>query len=249
MTTLTKASASAPRFFALIPAAGVGSRMGSACPKQYLKLLGKPVLRYVLEAFGRCSEIERIYVAVSPEDGWLKAFLASWPGLDTGRVRFVRCGGATRRETVMNGLNALFSDCAPDDWVLVHDAARPGLTPQLIRRLIDTVADDETGGLLALPVVDTVKKQEKDRMETISRDGLWLAQTPQMFRYAVLREALEKNPAVTDEAGAIEAMGRVPRLVEGHFCNIKITRPMDMALVETFLKAGNDTNNPDNTKP
>ncbi len=244
MTILTNASVVAPRFFALIPAAGVGSRMGAACPKQYLELLGKPVLRYALEAFGTCDEIEGIYVLISQEDDWFNAFLASWPDLDAGRVRFLRCGGATRRETVLNGLDALFRECAPDDWILVHDAARPGLTPALIQRLIHAVADDKagdkTGGLLALPVVDTVKRQGKNGLETVSRDGLWLAQTPQMFRYAILREALEKNGNVTDEAGAVEAMGLTPHLVEGHLRNTKITRPADLALVEMFLKADRD---------
>ena len=240
MTTLPNTSAIAPRFFALIPAAGVGSRMGAACPKQYLELLGKPVLRYALEAFGECSEIERIYVLISHEDEWLDAFLASWPDLDTGRVRFLRCGGVTRRETVLNGLHVLFRECAPDDWILVHDAARPGLTPELIQRLIHAVADDKTGGLLALPVVDTVKRQGNNGLETVSRDGLWLAQTPQMFRYAILREALEKSGNVTDEAGAVEAMSLTPHLVEGHLRNTKITRPADLALVELFLKADRD---------
>lgn len=240
MTALTNALEKAARYFVLIPAAGVGSRMGTACPKQYLNLLGKPVLRRVLETFAACSDIKRIYVVVSREDGWLDAFLASWPDWNRARIVFLRCGGKTRRESVVNGLDAMLPDCAPDDWVLVHDAARPGVTKSLINHLIHAVADDPVGGLLGLPVVDTVKKQSGDTVTTISRDGLWLAQTPQMFRYALLRKALDKNETVTDEAGAVEAMGFCPRLVEGHPANAKVTRPGDMEWIGMLLTASND---------
>ncbi len=229
-----------PRFFALIPAAGVGARMQAACPKQYLELLGEPVLWHSIKAFLACQEIKCIYVIISPEDTWLERIAASCPGRDSGRVRFLRCGGATRRETVTNGLNAMSTECARNDWILVHDAARPGLTPGLVRRLIQAVAGKHAGGILALPVADTVKRQTEKRVGTVSREGLWLAQTPQMFPYAILREALGKYENVTDEAGAVEAMGLNPHLVEGHLCNTKITRPSDLALVETLMKAGND---------
>lgn len=234
--TISLNAKAAPRFFALIPAAGVGRRMETDCPKQYLELLGKPVLWHSVAAFLACGKIERIYVVVSPEDTWLERIRASFHGIEMGKVRFLRCGGATRRETVVNGLNAMQDECLPDDRVLVHDAARPGLTPELIHRLIDMAADNPDGGILALPVADTVKRQVGSSIETVPRENLWLAQTPQMFSYAVLREALERRENVTDEASAIEAMGRVPRLVEGHLRNTKITRPADLVLVETLMK-------------
>ena len=176
-----------------------------------------------------------MFVVVSPEDEWLDDFIASAPKWDAGRVRFLRCGGDTRRDSVLNGLHALFLECAPKDWILVHDAARPGLTPELVRKLIETIGPEDIGGLLALPVVDTVKKQSEEGVQTVSREGLWLAQTPQMFPYAYLTDALEKQSDVTDEASAIEAMGQVPKLVEGHLCNSKITKPDDLPLVELFM--------------
>ena len=238
MTMSLNTGDTVPRFFALIPAAGVGSRMKTSCPKQYLELLGKPVLWHCVEAFLACEEIGRVCVVVSPTDIWLDRIRALHPLRDDGRVCFLRCGGMTRRETVLNGLDAMCHEWAPDDRVLVHDAARPGLTPELIRRLVDTVAASPDGGILALPVADTVKRRKDDRVETISREGLWLAQTPQMFPCALLREALARYEQVTDEAGAVEAMGMNPLLVEGHLCNTKITRPSDLALVEMLMKAG-----------
>jgi 2-C-methyl-D-erythritol 4-phosphate cytidylyltransferase len=153
------------------------------------------------------------------------------------------CGGETRSASVTNGLLAVRAQVDATDWILVHDAARPGITSQLISRLIDTVGSDEVGGLLALPVVDTVKlqetKAEQVQVKTVPRTGLWLAQTPQMFRHrqllSSLASAMSAPTAVTDEASAIEASGLVPKLVEGHWCNTKITRPDDLLLIETYL--------------
>lgn len=227
-----------PRYYALVPAAGVGRRMGAALPKQYLPLAGKPVLQHVVEALAACSGIRRVYVVVSPEDAWIDGYLVSGAvRLPEGKVVLLRCGGMTRRDSVMAGLKAMADALMPADWVLVHDAARPGVTPELVGRLIDAVGEHPAGGLLALPVSDTVKRERFSRVETVSREGLWLAQTPQMFRYGLLLDALEKYPEVTDEAGAVEAMGFSPRLVEGHLCNSKITRPSDMEMVEMFLAA------------
>ncbi len=225
------------RFFVLIPAAGTGTRMGASLPKQYLEIQGKPVLQYVLEAFAACRGIERICVLASPQDRWLDGFLKAWRDRMDARVRFLRCGGQTRRETVVNGLLALSSECAPQDWILVHDAARPGITPALVARLVAEAGDSGDGGLLALPVADTVKRLNAGRLETVPRDGLWLAQTPQMFPYAVLLDALRRHVQATDEASAVEAAGGRPKLVQGHVCNTKITRPDDLELVEMFLKA------------
>ena len=232
---VTNVAEVAVRYFALIPAAGVGNRMEADCPKQYLLLKGKPVLQHTIESFLACDMIACVYIVVSPQDEWVEGFIKSVPNWDNSRVRFLHCGGETRRDSVLNGLTALFLECAPKDWILVHDAARPGLTPDLICKLIGAIGPEDVGGLLALPVVDTVKKQTEEGVCTLSRDGLWLAQTPQMFPYAVLADALEKQAEVTDEASAIEAMGQVPKLIEGHLCNSKITRPDDLSLVELFM--------------
>lgn len=232
-----KAVMASPRFFVLIPAAGTGTRMGVSLPKQYLEIQGKPVLQYVLEAFAACDGIERICVLAGPQDKWLDGFLKVWQDRMDVRVRFLQCGGSTRRETVLNGLLALSGECAPRDWILVHDAARPGITPELVRRLIAEAGNGSDGGLLALPVADTVKRLSAGKVETVPREGLWLAQTPQMFPYAVLLEALQRYAQATDEASAVEAAGGRPKLVQGHVCNTKITRLDDLALVEMFLKA------------
>lgn len=221
------------RYVALIPAAGVGARMGAAKPKQYMHIAGKPMLRHTLEAFLSSELIAETFVVVSDEDGYIDDLAADG-------VRVLRCGGATRMESVRNALERLAGDLADDDWVLVHDAARPGLNAALIERLIQNVGDDPVGGLLALPVVDTVKRAGEGRVGTVSRDGLWLAQTPQMFRYRLLREALGAalDPAaITDDASAVEALGHAPKLVEGHPCNLKVTLPSDIRIAEMFLSA------------
>jgi 2-C-methyl-D-erythritol 4-phosphate cytidylyltransferase len=148
-------------------------------------------------------------------------------------------------ESVRNGLDSLAGELDDDDWVLVHDAARPGLNAALIARLIDGVGNDAVGGLLALPVVDTVKRRsaaggEGARVETVPRDGLWLAQTPQMFRYRLLRAALaaaHDPAAITDDASAIEALGHAPKLIEGHPCNLKVTLPADIGIAEMYMSA------------
>ncbi len=220
-----------PRYFALIPAAGVGERMGTDVPKQYLPIAGKPMLRHATDAFLASPAIAHTFVVVSANDAWADELFPA----GTKGVTLLRCGGATRRESVLNGLRAMEEQLVADDWVLVHDAARPGITPELIEKLIQEAGDNSVGGLLALPVADTVKRVDAGRVTTISREGLWLAQTPQMFRYAVLRRALRQAVDVTDEAGAIESVGLVPQLVEGHVRNSKVTQASDIALVEMFL--------------
>ncbi|HYD96209.1 MAG TPA: 2-C-methyl-D-erythritol 4-phosphate cytidylyltransferase [Noviherbaspirillum sp.] len=226
-----------PRHFALIPAAGVGARMGAQCPKQYLPLAGKPMLLHVLDTFAASSAIAHVYVVVSADDGYIDDALAAAPQL-AGRVTVLREGGPTRHRSVLNGLQAIRAQAADDDWVLVHDAARPGLTPDLVARLMAAVRDDPVGGLLALPVVDTLKRSDAEgRAEaTVPRERLWAAQTPQMFRYALLRRALEQAVEVTDEASAVEALGMRPKLVEGGPRNFKITLAHDVALAELYLK-------------
>jgi 2-C-methyl-D-erythritol 4-phosphate cytidylyltransferase len=219
------------RYFALIPAAGVGSRMGADCPKQYMTIAGQPMLRHTVAAFLASPAIAHTFVVVSDSDDIIdQVFPASLSG-----VTVLRCGGKTRKETVQNGLWAIRDQLGECDWVLVHDAARPGLTVELIDRLITEVGDDAVGGLLALPIVDTVKRARLQQVETIPRNGLWLAQTPQMFPYALLCRALDAVADATDDASAVEALGLSPKLVEGHPCNSKVTRLNDFQLVELFL--------------
>ena len=223
----------APRYFALIPAAGVGARMGAGTPKQYLKLGGKPMLRHTLDAFLSSDLIAHTFVVVSPDDPYIDAITPSHG------VTVLRCGGASRKESVRNGLAVLASTLAPSDWVLVHDAARPGLTAELIAKLIAGTGDHPAGGLLALPVVDTVKRCiEGEACGTVPRNNLWLAQTPQMFRYQLLREALSADAdpnTITDDASAVEALGLTPKLVEGHPRNLKVTLPDDIRIAEMYL--------------
>jgi 2-C-methyl-D-erythritol 4-phosphate cytidylyltransferase len=231
---MTAVTTTPPRYFALIPAAGVGARMQAASPKQYLQVAGKPMLRHALDAFLASPWIAHSYVVVSADDDQIDAVVP-----DHG-VTVLRCGGATRMETILNALQLLQGKLNEQDQVLVHDAARPGLTPALIARLITETADHPAGGLLALPVVDTVKRAGQGSLSaaTVPRDGLWLAQTPQMFSYALLRRALSEAPdplAITDDASAVEALGLSPRLIEGHPRNLKVTLPRDIQAAELYL--------------
>lgn len=227
------------RFVALVPAAGSGSRMGSALPKQYLPLRGEPLLRHALRALAAAEAVERVVLVLSPDDDRFDAAMAA--GL--AKLEVLRCGGASRAETVRNGLEALAATLAPDDWVLVHDAARPCLDPAEVERLIAELRDDAVGGLLALPLADTLKRADEDGRvaATVPRGGLWRAQTPQMFRHGLLRQALGRaaDDGVTDEASAIEALGLAPRLVAGSERNLKVTYPDDLALAGLYLDARN----------
>lgn len=225
-----------PSFVALIPAAGVGARMGSKTPKQYASLAGRPMLQHVIDTFAAAPLIEHTYVVVSAADGYIDALRLP------ERCTVLRCGGDTRADSVTNGLAAIASQVEADDWVLVHDAARPGLTVELVDKLIAFVKDDPVGGLLALPVVDTIKRSNGHSHvdATVSREHLWAAQTPQMFRHgtllAALRDAARKGDGITDEASAIEAAGLQPKLVEGSPRNAKITLPEDLLIAELHLK-------------
>ena len=224
------------RYFALVPAAGGGSRLGAATPKQYLPLAGHPLLYHALRALALTPRIERVFVVLAPGDTQFRA--VAWGELGA-RTQPLYCGGETRAASVYNGLLAARDAFAGDDWVLVHDAARPCVSAAAIERLIGAVGQDGAGGLLALPVADTLKRGNGDGRvcATEPRDGLWQAQTPQMFRYDVLIEALRRcGPAiVTDEAGAIERMGLKPRLVMGESTNLKVTYPEDLALAAAIL--------------
>lgn len=221
-----------PRYIALIPAAGIGARMGAVSPKQYALLAGKPMLQHVMETFSAAALISHTFVVVSAEDG----YVAALPSV--ARTSVLTCGGSTRQASVTNGLMAISAEVQEDDWILVHDAARPGLTVALIEKLIAFVKDDAVGGLLAVPVVDTIKRSDgHGRAEvTVPRDALWAAQTPQMFRYGQLLHALQQVGAATDEASAIEAMGYKPKLIEGSARNFKVTLPQDLLMAELYLK-------------
>ena len=225
------------RHFALIPAAGVGARLGAALPKQYMPLAGRPMLSHVLTTFAAAAAIHHVFVVVSPGDGYIADLMAASPHLQA-RVTVLYYGGASRHASVLNGLQAIKAQVGEDDWMLVHDAARPGLTQDLIAHLIATLKDDRVGGLLALPVVDTLKRSDQNARvaQTVERNGLWAAQTPQMFRHGLLMRALTLAEAMTDEAGAVELLGLQPRLVEGSPRNFKVTLPHDVALAEMFLK-------------
>ena len=227
------------RHVALIPAAGVGARMAAGSPKQYLPIGAKPMLRHTVDAFLSSPLIAHTYVVVSADDPFIDTVL---PDASDGasRVTVLRCGGATRMESIRNGLHAVRATLADTDHVLVHDAARPGLNPALIERLITETGDHPAGGLLAMPVVDTVKRMGDDGIATVDRANLWLAQTPQMFSYALLCRALDAatDPAaITDDASAVEALGLAPRLVEGHPRNLKVTLPSDIRIAEMYLAA------------
>jgi len=239
MTTAqaNETNTAAPRHVALIPAAGVGARMAAGSPKQYLAIGAKPMLRHTVDAFLSSPLIAHTYVVVSADDPFIDGVLPD-AREQASRVTVLRCGGATRMESIRNGLHALADVLGAQDRVLVHDAARPGLNAALIERLIVETGDHAAGGLLALPVVDTVKRRDADNVSTVPRDGLWLAQTPQMFSYALLCRALDAalDPAaITDDASAVEALGLAPRLVEGHPRNLKVTLPSDIRIAEMYL--------------
>ena len=225
---------SPPRFWAVIPCAGVGARAMAAgalepsLPKQYQPLLGQPLVLHTLAAFAAVPQLAGTLVAVASGDD----FLAAYP---SSRYFTVPCGGPSRAQTVLGALRALLQRGAQaDDWVLVHDAARPNLARSDLDRLLTELADDPVGGLLAVPVRDTLKRADANGRvaQTVDRSQIWQAYTPQMFRFGALQralaEALVADVAVTDEASAIEWAGQAPRLIEGRADNLKVTRPEDL---------------------
>ena len=205
-------------------------------PKQYLEVAGRPLLHYALQALALHPRIEQVFVVLAQGDDRFRRF--DWKEFGA-RVKPLFCGGETRAASVFNGLLAARDVIAPADWVLVHDAARPCLGREEIDRLFGELGEDETGGLLAVPAADTLKRANRESrvVATEPRESLWLAQTPQMFRYRLLIEALRAaDPAVvTDEARAIEGLGLKPRLVMGDPRNIKVTLAEDLALAEAIL--------------
>lgn len=230
----------------LLPTAGTGSRLGGELPKQFQELAGKPMLAYAIEAFSQCPDIASIWVGVSQgfiNNPALTSLSSSKP------LQFVATGGPTRQETVRNTLAAMLATgISETDWVLVHDAARPGITPALIEKLIAAVNDSGQGGLLAMPMADTLKLADFNSAvagnptraeKTISRDHLWQAQTPQMFEIKALHDAIEEGirqeADITDEASAMEMLGHKPLLIEGATRNFKVTHPADWDLMHSLL--------------
>jgi 2-C-methyl-D-erythritol 4-phosphate cytidylyltransferase len=222
-------------YHALVPAAGNGFRFGGSMPKQYLLLNGKPVLQHALDRLQSHFPLQRTYVALAHDDHWFEELIGM-----PHDVTLLRCGGATRAESVRNALERL-DHVAFDDWIVVHDAVRPCLDRAAALRLQQELAGDDVGGFLAVPVSDTLKRLGDDArvLRTESRDALWRAQTPQMFRYGVLRRAfaLPGLDRRTDEAHAVEALGLAPRGIAGSAANVKITFPEDMLLAAAILNA------------
>lgn len=224
-----------PRLYALVPCAGTGARAGAGQPKQYVGLAGRPVVAHTLDALSRVTRLSGLLVVLAPDDAHFERAVPDFGGPSRWQAR---CGGDTRAESVAAGLGVLRGYGARDqDWVLVHDAARCLLQPEWVDRLIDACLDDPVGGLLALPLADTLKEAQGERVSgTVSRVGKWAAQTPQMFRLGLLEQALQGGTgAVTDESGAIEARGLAPRLVTGELENLKVTYPGDFALAQRLL--------------
>ena len=237
MTSSLVPRPSSLNYWAVIPAAGVGKRMRADVPKQYLPLCGKPVIVHTLERLAAHPAISGLVVALSEDDAY-------WADLDLSldKPLWRAAGGVERCHSVLNALHVLAAHARDDDWVLVHDAARPCARTEDISLLIETIGEEDIGGLLAVPVRDTMKRstEENTVVDTLDRSHLWHALTPQIFRLGQLRDALaralEDEALVTDESSAMERASYKPRLVEGHADNIKITRPEDLLLAEFYLR-------------
>lgn len=227
------------RIWVIIPAAGIGSRMGTVVPKQYLRLAGRSVLEHSLSHFINRPDISGVVIALAAEDAY-------WPAINFEGKNVISpvVGGLDRSLSVRNALRFISTKAQLNDWVLVHDAARPCLRKEDLDNLLTTLIHDPLGGILGIPVSDTLKFVAGEVIDrTVDREGLWLAQTPQMFRLGALTDALDRAHSdghqVTDEASAMEYAGYNPRIVRGHADNLKITHADDLALAEMFLKQGN----------
>jgi 2-C-methyl-D-erythritol 4-phosphate cytidylyltransferase len=208
--------------------------MGQPVPKQYLPLAGKPLIGHSLATLCASAAIRRVFVVLDPADRHWETH--DWRGLGA-KLAPLFCGGASRAQSVLNGLRASAGEVRGHDWMLVHDAARPCLGAHHLARLMHEVGSDEVGGILAVPVADTLKRADADQRiaASVPRERLWQAQTPQMFRFALLRRAIEAHRDVTDEATAVEALGFRPRLVGADATNLKVTYPIDLDLAGWIL--------------
>ena len=229
------------RYIALVPAAGVGSRFGAALPKQYVQIAGRTVLEHILRRLLVEPQIVQVAVVLAREDALFEREVRLPENL-AAKLRTLYCGGESRAESVFNGLSSLLKHgvMRPDDKVLVHDAARCCLPREALQRLLQEAGQHPVGGILALPVADTLKRGngENHIAETVSRSGLWQAQTPQLFPAALLQRALaDANPAeITDEASAVERLGLQPLLVQGDSRNLKLTWPADENIARLLLQ-------------
>ena len=222
----------------IIPAAGESSRMGSTTPKQFSNFHGKTILEYVESIFSKLATIKTITIALNKKQKYIESLNCQF----SNKTTLIDCGGSNRSETVLNALSIIGEDIQKKDWIMVHDAARVGITESLVNNFIREIMDDEVGGILAIPALDTVKRVDKKQqiIRTEKRDEIWLAQTPQMFRFDLLNKALTSfkgNP--TDESEAIEAFGLSPKIVKGSLVNFKITYPDDLMRVEKLIQGSN----------
>ncbi|MDA9155645.1 2-C-methyl-D-erythritol 4-phosphate cytidylyltransferase [Methylophilaceae bacterium] len=222
----------------IIPAAGESSRMGSTTPKQFSNFHGKTILEYVESIFSKLAAIKTITIALNKKQKYIESLNCQF----SNKTTLIDCGGSNRSETVLNVLSIIGEDIQKKDWIMVHDAARVGITESLVNNFIRDIVDDKVGGILAIPVLDTVKRVDKKQqiIRTEKRDEIWLAQTPQMFRFDLLNKALKSfkgNP--TDESEAIEAFGLSPKIVKGNLVNFKITYPDDLMRIEKLIQGSN----------
>ncbi len=222
----------------IIPAAGESSRMGSTTPKQFSNFHGKTILEYVESIFSKLAAIKTITIALNKKQKYIKSLNCQF----SNKTTLIDCGGSNRSETVLNALRIIGEDIQKKDWIMVHDAARVGITESLVNNFIREIVDDKVGGILAIPALDTVKRVDKKQqiIRTEKRDEIWLAQTPQMFRFDLLNKALTSfkgNP--TDESEAIEAFGLSPKIVKGNLVNFKITYPDDLMRIEKLIQGSN----------
>ena len=222
----------------IIPAAGESSRMGSTTPKQFSNFHGKTILEYVESIFSKLATIKTITIALNKKQKYIESLNCQF----SNKTTLIDCGGSNRSETVLNALSIIGEDIQKKDWIMVHDAARVGITESLVNNFIREIVDDKVGGILAIPALDTVKRVDKKQqiIRTEKRDEIWLAQTPQMFRFDLLNKALTSfkgNP--TDESEAIEAFGLSPKIVKGSLVNFKITYPDDLMRVEKLTQGSN----------
>lgn len=232
---MTNSSLQAPAYWVVVPAAGVGARMGAVYPKQYLPLMGKTVIEHTLLRLLELPLLSAIYVALGSQDEY-------WADLAVASNSRINCveGAHERSGSVLNALIALSQLARDEDWVLVHDAARPCVQIKNIEELIVAVNNHPVGGILGVPVSDTLKQvQDAAITSTIDRRLLWQAQTPQIFRLGLLRNCLQRalaeNKTITDEASALEVYGYKPLMVQGRADNIKITYPEDLLLAQFIL--------------
>ncbi len=248
----------------ILPCAGNGSRFGGSLPKQYMLINGKTILEHTVNVFLSIPEIDQIVIVTAPDDTYIDNFAIPAQGnviptvipeitairesttlvpapsaVWQAGIQILKIGGSTRTQTVKNAVNAL--GCNDNDWLLVHDVARCCITPEAISRQITLLENDEIGGILAIGATDTIKQSAIGGQidKTLDRSTIYQAQTPQMFRFGILKEALNKTnlEVVTDEASAVEQMGRAVKLVEGERENIKITYPIDIKLAEVILSS------------